>query len=137
MHRVIQMAEGVYDETLAAVYEEGWTRSWRFLIWTWTIKSSNDDWMVEMAQVRLLGYDEVHHYSRNLWLAMVSTLVVLTAVLICMFVYEAVLLVTGSGVGAPALSFMGFALLLTGIPAAVLGYFTFVPPREYSSSRKG
>ena len=115
----------------------GWTRAWSFLIWTWTIDSGSGDWLVEMVQRRFLGEEVVHRYSRTVWLLMAWGCVAFVAIMLAVYGVLAYLALTGPEVERLLAAELGLAVLPAVVIAATIAYFTFVPPKEYRSSRGG
>jgi hypothetical protein len=109
----------------------GWTREWRFLIWTWTIDSDSHDWLVETVQRRFLGEEVTRRYSRTLWMLMAWGCVALVAILSVAYVVMAYLMWGASGADRAIVTAFGLAFLPVIVIAAVVAYFTFVPPKEY------
>ena len=117
------------DAHEAAICQEGWVREWSFFIWTWTITSGRDHWLVETVQHSFLGQEVVRRYSRAHWMLSVWA-VVIAAVLISV-AYGALVYMTymDPGVDFSGVALMGLLLLPVVIASAAIAYFTFVPQR--------
>lgn len=114
----------------------GWTREWSFFIWTWTIESDSDDWLVETTQRRFLGEEVVHRYSRTLWLLMAWGCVVFLALMMVVYGVLAYVALRDTGADLSIVALFGLAILPTIVIAVTVAYFTFVPPKEYRSPRR-
>lgn len=109
----------------------GWTREWRFLIWTWTIRSGSSDWLVEIAQRRFLGEEAVRRISRTVWLPMAWMCVFFLVFMAVIYITLVYLLLNSSG----ADRLLSIEMILLTLPVvlavATIVYFTFVPPKGY------
>lgn len=112
-----------------------WSREWRFLIWSWSIDWNDDYWLVETVRHRFLGEEEIHHYSRFLWQmgAIASGIcAVIAAILYALFVYW---FHDDPDLDGSMMVLLGLVLLSTIAAAIGVIYFTYIPPKEYRSSR--
>lgn len=116
--------------------ERGWTREWRFLIWSWAIDWGDYEWLVETTQHRFMGEEEIHHYSRAYW--QIGVVISAISAVVLSVLYAAVLVrafgdpdVEGTVIALP-----GLLLVPLIVIAALLTYFTYVPPKELRSSGK-
>lgn len=115
----------------------GWTREWNFLIWTWTLNSDSEDCFVETVQHRFLGEEEIHRYSRWLWKLGAFGCLVIVPVVLSFYGVMIYMAVSDPDVYGKSVAVLGLVLLPAVAAAAAIVYFTFVPPKEYRSSRRG
>jgi len=120
-----------------SMWASGWSREWRFFIWTWTINTWDDHSFVEVTQRRFLGQEATHTYGKPLWTLMAAAVMfmgVAGAISVC--VLMALILRHSSDPDVLFLAVMGLVCLMLTLASAAVAYFTFVPPREFRSGRK-
>jgi hypothetical protein len=118
------------SEEMVTPYTSGWSRTWTFFIWTWTITTWDNDCYVETIQHRFLGQVVIHRYGKVLWMVVaISAIALGMAGMVCLWLLAYMV----SGVSnLDPITFLWFGLLslLMALGSIVIAYFTFVPPRH-------